>query len=114
LCGRTSAQINLVGKTKNLLLRYYDAWKNVEPGFKTPDGKKIPLYDVVNLNLESAPSSISREDGKSYINVYARVNGKVANSKELIAKINKKFLSGWPGFMIFHMENQDSPDRLMN
>jgi len=59
---------------------------------KTPDGTNIPLYDVASLNLEPAPSSISREDGKSYINVYARVNEKIANSKEIMTNLDKNFL----------------------
>ena len=59
---------------------------------KASDGKEIPLSDVVDLSLESAPSRISREDGKSYICVYARVNEKVANSKEIMVNLNKYFL----------------------
>ncbi len=59
---------------------------------KTPDGEEVPLNDVMHLDLKSAPSSISREDGKSYINVYARVNEKVANSKEIMADLNNNFL----------------------
>ncbi|HJO94091.1 MAG TPA: efflux RND transporter permease subunit [Victivallales bacterium] len=59
---------------------------------KTKDGEEIPLYDLVKLNLEAAPSSISREDGQSYVNVYARVNEKIANSKEIMENLDENFL----------------------
>ena len=80
-------KISFIGEHGQNSVKYFQNMR-----INTPDGKKIPLYDVVNLDLESAPNSISREDGKSYINVYARVNEKVANSKEIMANLNKKFL----------------------
>ena len=59
---------------------------------KTADGKLIPLYDLVKLSLETAPSSINREDGMIYLRVYANVNDKVANAKEIQADLNTNYL----------------------
>ena len=64
---------------------------------KTSTGKEVPLHEVVDLTLESTPNSISREDGKSYMRVNARVSEKVANSKEIMADLNKTFLPNLAG-----------------
>ena len=59
---------------------------------KTPEGKQVPLYDLVSMNLDTSPSSINREDNKVFLRVYARVNDKDANAKDIHDDLNKNYL----------------------
>ena len=87
--GRDEIAVNLSYMDKRGLnsIKYF---RNVR--IKTPEGKEIPLYDLVDMRLESSPSSINREDGKVYIRVYARVNSNVGNAKDIQEDLEKNYL----------------------
>ena len=87
--GKDEIKVNLsyISEHGQNSVKYFKSMK-----IKTSDGDEIPLDDLVNVKMESAPDSIRRVDGKVAINVYARVNESVGNSKDILADIENNYL----------------------
>jgi len=58
---------------------------------RTPDGKQVPLTEVVNLNTRVGFSVVRREDGVREVAVTADVDKEVSTSNVVLATFREKF-----------------------
>lgn len=60
---------------------------------RTPQGTKVPLMQVANVDLDRGPANIYRSDGQSVVTVTADVNEQIATSAEINDGLKKDILS---------------------
>jgi multidrug efflux pump subunit AcrB len=86
---------------------------------RTPDGSQVPLRTVADLSMELGYSSIRRQDGVRRISVTADVDAEVANSREIAADLETRYLpelgERYPGLYVsLEGEKRNSAESLQS
>lgn len=67
----------------------------------TPEGKKVMLGDVVEINQKPGVSSIRREGGFRSVYVYGSIDEELVEPSEIVERVHEQIipdiLSGYPG-----------------